>query len=209
MIHTLIVPGVGGSNIDHWQSWLERQLKSTSRVQQDWDRPVLSMWVANMAEALLQAPDNVQIVAHSFGCLTSLATLDQYPELCNKVKKLILVAPANPARFCATGFAQPIDSASQATETEDNYRDYFLQLQPKVPTEMIMSENDPWLSFDIAQQLSQVWQVPSRNLGQVGHINVASGFGYFPEIFDHLLLAKQHGLAVHAEDWIHRLKFSI
>ena len=204
MIHTLIVPGVGGSSIDHWQSWLERQLKSTSRVQQDWDHPVLSMWVANMAEALLQAPEEVQIVAHSFGCLTSLATLDQYPELRSKVKKLILVAPANPARFSTTGFAQAEAPAAKA----DNYRDYFLALQPKVPTEMIISENDPWLAFDLAQQLSQIWQVPSRNLGQVGHINVASGFGYFPEIFDHLLLAKQRRTTIQAEDWGERIKFA-
>ncbi len=34
MIHTVIVPGVGGSEHDHWQSWLQRQLKSCSRVQQ-------------------------------------------------------------------------------------------------------------------------------------------------------------------------------
>ncbi|MDQ8935682.1 RBBP9/YdeN family alpha/beta hydrolase [Acinetobacter rudis] len=207
MIHTLIVPGVGGSNIDHWQSWLERQLKSTSRVQQDWNHPVLSMWVANMAEALLQAPEAIQIVAHSFGCLTSLATLEQYPELCSKVKKLILVAPANPARFSSTGFAQT-ENASSPEGTKENYRDYFLALKPKVPTEMIISENDPWLSFEVAQQLSQIWQVPCRNLGQVGHINVASGFGYFPEIFDHLLHSKHQGLAMNAEDWIHRVKLS-
>ena len=212
MIHTLIVPGVGGSNTEHWQSWLERQLKSSSRVQQDWNQPVLSIWTANMAEALLQAPESVQIVAHSFGCLTSLACLDQYPELRSKVKKLILVAPANPARFSATGFV-PSDESQQYTtavgDAEHNYQAYFLALQPKVPTEMIISENDPWLPFDLAQQLSQAWQVPSRNLGQVGHINVASGFGYFPEIFDHLLLSKHSGLMMHADDWIQRLKFAI
>ena len=73
---------------------------------------------------------------------------------------------------------------------------------------MIISENDPWLAFDLAQQLSQIWQVPSRNLGQVGHINVASGFGYFPEIFDHLLLAKQRRTTIQAEGWGERIKFA-
>lgn len=208
MIHTLIVPGVGGSNTDHWQSWLERQLKSSSRVQQDWNHPMLSIWTANLAEALLKAPDAVQIVAHSFGCLTSLACLEQYPELNHKVKKLILVAPANPARFGPNGFVLQTEQAHDA-EAAANYQDYFLQLQPRVPAEMIISENDPWLAFNDAQQLSQVWNVPSRNLGQVGHINVDSGFGYFSEIFDHLLLAKHQGLMMHADDWIQRLKFAI
>jgi predicted alpha/beta hydrolase family esterase len=26
MIHTVIVPGVGGSEAQHWQSWLQQQL---------------------------------------------------------------------------------------------------------------------------------------------------------------------------------------
>lgn len=206
MIHTLIVPGVGGSNSDHWQSWLERQLKSSSRVQQDWNHPMLSTWTANLAEALLQAPDAVQIVAHSFGCLTSLACLAQFPEFNQKVKKLILVAPANPARFGPQGFVTTAEQPWAAAP--ESYQQYFLQLQPKVPTEMIISENDPWLAFDDAQQLSQAWAVPSRNLGQVGHINVDSGFGYFPEIFDHLLLAQHAGVMLHADDWIQRLKLA-
>ena len=42
MIHTVIVPGVGGSEAQHWQSWLQQQLVSSSRVQQKhWDRPGL------------------------------------------------------------------------------------------------------------------------------------------------------------------------
>lgn len=34
MIHTVIVPGVGGSEHQHWQSWLQRKLVSSSRVEQ-------------------------------------------------------------------------------------------------------------------------------------------------------------------------------
>lgn len=46
MTHTVIVPGVGGSEHQHWQSWLQRQLVSSSRVEQkNWDRPVLSEWI--------------------------------------------------------------------------------------------------------------------------------------------------------------------
>lgn len=213
MIHTLIVPGVGGSGTEHWQSWLQRQLHNSSRVEQDWDHPILTIWVNNLAEMLLQAPESVQIVAHSFGCLTSLATLDQYPELGHKVKKLILVAPANPARFCPAGFAAKVEHTLQPDSEkhphQDSYYDYFFQLRPQVPTEMIMSENDPWLPFDIAQRLTQAWNIPSRNLGQVGHINVESGFGYFPEIFDHLLLGQHSGLSTKSDDWLKRLRFAL
>ena len=179
MIHTIIVPGVGGSGSDHWHSWLQRQLMSCSRVSQaDWNRPILKNWVANWVAALNTAPDQVQIVAHSFGCLTSLAALAQYPTLASKVKKLLLVAPANPSRFGENGFAH---------ESPESYAAYFQQLRPQVQSEMIISENDPWLNFQDALQLAKAWKIRPKNLGQVGHINVASGFGPFPEIYDFLI----------------------
>ena len=179
MIHTLIVPGVGGSNDEHWQSWLQRQLMSCSRVQQqDWNRPILNNWVANFVDAIapIQAP--IQIVAHSFGCLTTVAALNLYPEINAKIKKLVLVAPANPSRFGEQGFAE---------DAVENYAAYFHQLNIKVPTEMLISENDPWLNFVDAQNLARSWNIKASNLGRVGHINVDSGFGAFPELYDYLI----------------------
>ncbi|WP_445115461.1 alpha/beta hydrolase [Acinetobacter sp. WZC-1] len=191
MIHTVIVPGVGGSGADHWQSWLQRQLMSCSRVQQsDWNLPILDDWIAHFVHTITQVNKPVQIVAHSFGCLTALAALNQYPELAAGVQKLILVAPANPARFGERGFAR---------DSQSDYQAYFYSLKTPVPTEMIISENDPWLSFEDALKLTIAWKVRSRNLGQVGHINVASGFGPFPEIYAHLI-PEQQRLSLHIMD---------
>jgi predicted alpha/beta hydrolase family esterase len=62
MIHTIIVPGVGGSDYDHWQSKLQRQLMSCSRVQQqDWNN-LLKEWIANLSK-LSSIYEPVQIVA--------------------------------------------------------------------------------------------------------------------------------------------------
>ena len=179
MIHTVIVPGVGGSEHDHWQSWLQRQLKSCSRVQQqDWNKPVLHEWVEQFIKTVQAIQEPIQIVAHSFGCLTTVAALAQHPELNQKIKNLVLVAPANPARFGDAGFAR---------ESQNDYQQYFHQLKLQVPTQMIISENDPWLNFQDALQLAKAWKIRPKNLGQVGHINVASGFGPFPEIYDFLI----------------------
>lgn len=88
MIHTVIVPGVGGSEHDHWQSWLQRQLKSCSRVQQqDWNKPVLHTWVEQFVKTVQAIQEPIQIVAHSFGCLTTVAALAQHPELNQKNQK--------------------------------------------------------------------------------------------------------------------------
>ena len=182
MVHTLIVPGVGGSEAQHWQSWLQQQLVSSSRVQQKyWDRPVLSEWVTEFLSALEAINSPVQVVAHSFGCLTSVAALAEHPELKAKVKNLVLVAPANPARFGESGFAR---------HSLTDYKQYFHQLQIDLPTTLLISENDPWLGYVDALQLAQAWKLTPINLGAVGHVNVASGFGPFPEILNYLLPEK-------------------
>ena len=183
MIHTVIVPGVGGSEVNHWQSWLQKQLISCSRVQQhDWNFPVLQTWITEFVKTLSTIQeDNIQVVAHSFGCLTTVAALAQHPELNRKIKNLVLVAPANPLRFGEAGFAH---------NSSNNYQTYFHQLKIQVPTTLIISENDPWLNYIDALKLANSWKLIPINLGQVGHINVASGFGPFPEIFDFLISEK-------------------
>src|SRR5690606_35897796 len=100
MIHTLIVPGVGGSEYNHWQTCLQHRLMRCSRVQQkDWNHAVLDILVVEFFISLQDISVYVQIVAHSFGCLTIIAALSQHTELNAKLKNLLFVAPANPARF--------------------------------------------------------------------------------------------------------------
>jgi uncharacterized protein len=182
MTHTVIVPGVGGSEHDHWQSWLQRRMPSCSRVEQhDWNSPILKNWVAEFVNTVRQVEENIQIVAHSFGCLTTVAALAQHPELNSKVKNLVLVAPANPARFGDEGFAR---------DSNNDYQAYFHQLKILPPTSLIISENDPWLNFQDAKELAKSWRLNPVNLGEVGHINVASGFGPFPEIYNFLISEK-------------------
>ncbi|WP_374663688.1 RBBP9/YdeN family alpha/beta hydrolase [Acinetobacter sp.] len=200
MTHTVIVPGVGGSEYHHWQSWLQRQLMSCSRVQQqNWHQPVLKEWIAQFVKTVAPIQDDIQIVAHSFGCLTTVAALAQHPELNQKVKNLILAAPANPARFGDAGFSR---------DSQNDYADYFHQLKISVPATMLISENDPWLAFEDAKQLADAWKLYPVNLGSVGHINVASGFGPFPEIFDYLISENpMHHISI-ADDGKYLFKFA-
>lgn len=200
-MHTVIVPGVGGSDYDHWQSWLQRQLVSCSRVQQnDWNHPLLSSWIANFVNTVNRIDSPIQIVAHSFGCLTTVAAINENPELAKKIQKLILVAPANPSRFGENGFAR---------NSLTDYATYFHQLKIKIPTSMIISENDPWLNFEDALGLAKAWNVHPINLGHVGHINVESGFGPFPAIHDYLISEKSLGHINKSDDNKLYYKFAI
>ena len=181
MLHTIIVPGIGGSEYEHWQSWLQRQLPACSRVEQnDWKNPIIDDWVSNLLATIDQVNSAVQIVAHSFGCLTSLRALHEHQALRLKVKHLTLVAPANPKRFSLTGYAH---------EVSENMWQYFQNLNIHLQAQLLISENDPWLDYQDALQLSKAWKIKTTCLGQVGHINVASGFGPFPEIYEYILPA--------------------
>ena len=47
----LIVPGLGGSGPDHWQTRWESKLSTARRIEQaDWDRPILADWTARIAK---------------------------------------------------------------------------------------------------------------------------------------------------------------
>lgn len=199
---TVIVPGVGGSDEHHWQSWLQNSLQDASRVmQEDWQKPILNQWVNNFYNHIKTLKQPVQVVAHSFGCLTTIAALNQYPILKHWIDSIILVAPANPLRFNSAGFG---------TDT-DNYVALFKQFTINVPTLMVISENDPWLSYQDALLYAKHWDVPYVNEGMAGHINVASGYGNWPQIFEHMQnVHTKHDLIEHQYFLSHRhFRFAI
>ena len=180
MLNTLIVPGVGGSESAHWQSWLHRQLPRSTRIEQhNWNLPILSEWIKPVVAYLAAQKQPVEVVAHSFGCLTILAALSEHPELQSRIHRIVLVAPANPNRFNATGFAR--DDLEQP-----NLSAYFANLRLRVPALLLVSENDPWLSQQDALFWARRWDIQAINLGAVGHVNVASGFGAWPQIYHYL-----------------------
>jgi serine hydrolase len=89
----LVVPGLGGSESDHWQSHLERALPGAVRVEQDdWDRPRLADWLPRLAEAVAAWPGAI-LVAHSLGCPLVVQLAVRRPDLC--IASAVLVAPAN------------------------------------------------------------------------------------------------------------------
>jgi predicted alpha/beta hydrolase family esterase len=168
----IIVPGVGGSDQHHWQTWLQGQLPNASRVEQAaWHHPVLSHWVEHFVSHLQTLTAPAQVIAHSFGCLTAVAALDQYPALNSKIESVLLVAPANPRRFAPLGFAQ---------DTGQDFAAYFATIRLAPKSLIVYSENDPWHDTASTLRYAQAWGSQLINQGAAGHINVASGFGAWP-----------------------------
>lgn len=179
----LIVPGFRGSGPDHWQSWLEQQQPRSTRVTGiDWDQPVLAQWAAVVRDVLAKADEPVWIVAHSFGCLASVVAAADRPE---QVAQLILVAPADPARFDCMGLKP--DHANDRFTLERVLPTRKLQVRGLV----VASRNDPWLAFDKAALLAKAWGLALHDAGDAGHINSESGHGAWPELLR--LLARRRG----------------
>ena len=161
----LILPGIGNSGPQHWQSLWEASDARMRRVQQrDWDRPVCADWCSALEVAVAASGPRTVLVAHSLACLmvahwaarTSLT-----------VAGALLVAvpdpsgPAFPAE--ATGFG---DVPMQALG---------------FPSVVVASSDDPYGSPAWAAHCATAWGSRLVELGPKGHINAASGLGDWPE----------------------------
>lgn len=155
----LIVPGLDDSGETHWQTELQRHHRHARRVRQrDWRVPDLEAWADRVQATLAAEPPGPWVaVAHSFGCLALLrALLRGTPG----IAAALLVAPADPLKFGATE---------------------ALPCQPlPVPSTLVASRTDPWMPFGSAVNWSRVWGSQLVDLGDAGHVNIASGHGPWP-----------------------------
>ncbi|MDR5783889.1 alpha/beta hydrolase [Caballeronia sp. LZ065] len=155
------VPGLYGSEDAHWQSWLEGEVASARRVEQrNWDLPHLDTWSDAVRDELADIDGPVVIAAHSFGCLATAHALAHLKPAGARVRGVLFVAPASPAKFRFAGAfsARRLDTLSL----------------------VVGSETDPWMPLDEARTLAQHWNSAFINLGDAGHVNTAAGFGPWP-----------------------------
>jgi hypothetical protein len=166
MTNYLIVPGLGNSGPDHWQSYFEQSGDNFYRInQEEWDAPTCNDWVKAIDKAIASYdPSTVVLIGHSLGC-TAIAHWAK--ETGKRIKGALMVAPSdieNPVyTFPATGFAPiPTDKI------------HF-------PTIVVASTDDPWVSLDRAKLFADNWGGKFINIGDAGHINAAAGYGKWDE----------------------------
>ena len=166
MIPILIVPGLGGSGPHHWQTYLERSFPGASRVDQDdWERPDRGAWTERLIAAVEASPGAV-LVAHSLGCAAVAHVAAARPDL--PVAAALLVAPADVDREhdgpdCLRSFA-PMPCAP-------------LPFRSMV----VASTDDPYMALARAHAVADDWGAEFVDAGALGHINVDSGFGPWPD----------------------------
>jgi predicted alpha/beta hydrolase family esterase len=157
----LLIPGIGNSGPDHWQSRWQAAAPNYRRVMQnDWDHPRCQEWVAALEQAVAQTGADSVLVAHSLGCLL-VAHWMQGTRL--RVAGALLVAVPDPdgSQFPkeAIGFA-PVPRAPLSC-----------------PSIVVASQDDPYASAGFARACAASWGSRLVDIGKAGHINTASGLG--------------------------------
>lgn len=160
MTNYLIIPGLGNSGPQHWQTYFEQSGDNFYRVnQKEWDAPVCSEWVEAMdREISTFDPSTVILIGHSSGSIAIAHWATKYNK---KIKGALIVAPSDPEApqyiFPAIGFA-PVPTQ------KINFK-----------TIVVASSNDQWVSLERAKEFANNWGSDFINIGEAGHINTASG----------------------------------
>ncbi|RCR71224.1 RBBP9/YdeN family alpha/beta hydrolase [Larkinella punicea] len=164
--NVLILPGLGNSGENHWQSLWEKEYPDFKRVQQnDWETPVCADWIRQIDQAVVdEDPANVLLVGHSLACATIAYWAQAFQR---SIKGALLVSPSDTEADSyppgTTGFA-PVPL-----------------FKLPFPSIVVASSDDFYVSLERAALFAQAWGSQLVNIGAAGHINVHSGYGNWPE----------------------------
>ncbi|WP_341579602.1 RBBP9/YdeN family alpha/beta hydrolase [Microbacterium schleiferi] len=166
----VVVPGLGGSSADHWQSIWQAQHPAWERTTPaSWDEPDIDDWDRAVGAAVQAAGEPAVLVAHSLGCLSVVAFAAHSPE---RIRGVFLVAPPDP------------DAPSFPTEAV-SFRGAAASHDPlPIPMIAVTSTTDPYCSADRSPHICRRWGAHQIDVGDAGHINVLSGHGPWPEGLD-------------------------
>ena len=161
----LIIPGLGGSGPEHWQSLWQSRLPDATRVEQaDWDRPDRAGWIAALDAAIAAAKWPPILVAHSLSC----ALVACWAALHHRaVHGALLVGPAD------------VDSGTHTPAEAHGFRPMPMARLP-FPTLVVASRDDPYVDFWRAQAFATAWGAELADAGKAGHINASAGYGEWP-----------------------------
>jgi predicted alpha/beta hydrolase family esterase len=186
----VIVPGLREHVAQHWQTLLAQALREQGRsvhVVPPMGRDALdcAARVAALEHSVRQAGADAVLVAHSAGTLTVAHWACSAVRSGLPVRGAVLAAPPD--------FETPMPASYPAI---DALRAAGWLPLPRVRlpfrTVVALSSNDPLARFDRAAALARDWGAECAELGAVGHLNPASGYGPWPraeEFIDQLAVA--------------------
>lgn len=195
MIDTLIVPGLNGSPEGHWQRhWADLDPRAELVEQESWATPRLTDWLHTLEARIEASEPGVILVAHSLGC--ALVGILAGRPAASHVGGALLVAPAD-----LSALAQTIPTVRDFVRAEALALDEVLPFASL----LVASRNDPFMSYAGAVRRAARWGSALIDLGEAGHVNIASGYGPWDEartIADGLRGRTRHAGSPHRQ-WGH------
>lgn len=168
----LIVPGLRDHVADHWQTLLAAKLPRSHTVPPlETDKLSCAARVEAIQKALEQIDGPVILVAHSAGVMMVAHWAQKYAR---PIKGALLATPADVESPFPAGYP-----TTEALQTNG-----WLPIPRKplpFPSILAASRNDPLADFDRLEQLACDWHSELLDLGEVGHLNPAAGFGEWPQ----------------------------
>ena len=163
----LIIPGLGGSGENHWQSFWAKKLDNVTRLEQEnWDKPELEKWLAQLNTTILELNSPVILVAHSLAVSLVAHWAGKYTNA--SVKGALLVAPAD------------VDSPAHTPDSIRGFSPIPIIKLP-FPSIVITSEDDPYVDLQRAGYFAAQWGSEFVNIGFHGHINSDADLGFWEE----------------------------
>jgi len=167
----LIIPGLRDHVEMHWQTLLEKRLaKVCSVAPVQTNKLNCENRVTAIQKQLEQIQDPVILVAHSAGVLMTIHWAAKYQR---PIQGALLVAPPDLNESWPENYPNP------ATLKQEGWSPLPNQSLP-FPSILVASTNDYLARYEVVSDLAEKWGSQLVNLGDVGHLNPASGFGYWP-----------------------------
>jgi predicted alpha/beta hydrolase family esterase len=166
------VPGLRGHVEDHWQTLLAARLPRVRSVPAlGRDNPSLVERVAALDDIVAQVDGPVIIVAHSAGVLVTVHWAVRHR---GSIRGALLATPPD------LGEALPAEHPSLALLQQHGWMPIPRQPLP-FPSIVAASANDTLGDPVRVRALADGWGSRVRDIGAVGHLNPASGYGDWPD----------------------------
>jgi predicted alpha/beta hydrolase family esterase len=167
----LIVPGLRDHVPEHWQTLLEQKLpNATSVPRMEHDKLSCAAWVAALDRALAAIEGPVILVAHSAGVMITVHWAQRHRR---PIHGALLAAPPD--------FESPLP-AGYPTQEVLRENGWLPTPRTRLPFASVVaaSTNDPLGRFERVAELAAAWGSRLVDVGAVGHLNPAAGFGEWP-----------------------------
>ncbi|TDY21893.1 hypothetical protein B0G81_2130 [Paraburkholderia sp. BL6665CI2N2] len=168
----LVVPGLRDHVAEHWQTLLQARLPKTASVSPlEQDKLSCAARVAALDEAIAKIDGPIVLVAHSAGVMITVHWARHHNR---PIQGALLAAPAD------LEVAMPAGYPTLDVLEEHGWLPFPRRPLP-FPSILGASRNDPLAGFDRAARMAADWGSRLVDLGEVGHLNPAAGYGDWPQ----------------------------